>query len=133
MVIPVLLTFEQALAHLRMSASSVGSPGSPNLEDQDIQQKINAATAMVVRYIDRPSDAVWTATIEGWYVTGSGSPAGSPVELAPDDVVAAVKLQFGELMRYRGDDASDQPARDVGQLSSTVRALLCSYRDPVMA
>ena len=123
MTIPVLVTFAQAQAHLRLSAST---DGSPSATDADLQLKIDQATEIVIDYIARPADAVWTATIESWNAVGS------PSTIPPASVVAAVLLQLGDLYRYRGDDA-DEMRREPGALSPGVVSLLHRYRDPVLA
>jgi hypothetical protein len=124
MVIPVLVTFAQAQEHLRLTPST---EGSPSLADQDLQSKIDQATAIVLDYIARPTDAIWTAEIESWDLLGS--PIGTP----PGSVVAAVLLQLGDLYRYRGDDVEAESRRERGFLTPGVMALLHRYRDPALA
>ena len=123
-----LVTFEQAREHLRLTPSV---DGSPSLGDIDLQSKIDQATAIVLRHIERPTDAAWTAEIASWSL--DGSPAGTP----PDGIVAAVLLLVGELHRFRGDDPGtivSSPERGrLGALSPMVEGLLASWRDPPLA
>ena len=122
--IPTLVTLDQARAHLHMNAAT----GSPDPDAADLQLKIDAATQLVCEYIaDRnPIDQAWIDTIEAW---GTGSPPLAP----PPLIQAAVLFQFGELMRFRGDDP-EGPARDpYSHLSLFAENILRRYHDPVVA
>ena len=126
MTVPVVVTLDQARAHLNMPAS-VGSPIDP--VDADLQLKIDAATQLVCEHLgDRnPADPAWIAEIESWGV------AGSPVVAPPALIQAAVLFQFGELVRFRGDDA-EGPIRDpYSHLSRFVEGILRRYHDPTLA
>jgi hypothetical protein len=125
MTIPTIVTLEQARAHLNM----IAPVGSPSPDDADLQMKIDAATELVCEHIsDRnPADPAWIAEIESWGVTGS------PVSPAPAVIQMAVLLQFGELVRFRGDDATG-PARHPGSyLAPIVESILKRYRNPTLA
>ena len=125
MTIPTVVTLEQARAHLNMSAPV----GSPAPDDADLQMKIDAATELVCEYIsDRnPADPAWIAEIESWGVTGS------PVSLAPAVIQMAVLLQFGELVRFRGDDTANPTRHPASHLASMVEGILKRYHDPTLA
>jgi hypothetical protein len=124
-IIPTIVTVEQAQAHLRLSTVQGG------MEEFDLEMKIRAATQLVCEYIaDRnPVDDAWIATIESWSVSGS------PLVDPPPVVVAAVLYQVGELYRFRGDDvATDRPHKyQPGFLHPFVQALVQRYRSPVLA
>ena len=125
MTIPVVVTLDQARSHLNMPASM----GSPDPADVDLQLKIDAATQLVCEHImDRqPADPAWIAEIESWGATGS------PVVAPPALIQAAVLFQFGELVRFRGDDA-EGPIRDpYSHLSRFVEGILRRYHDPTLA
>jgi len=125
MTIPTVVTLEQARSHLNMPPSM----GSPDPADADLQIKIDAATQLVCEYIaDRnPADLVWIAEIESWGV------AGSPVVAPPALIQAAVLFQFGELVRFRGDER-EGPLRDpYSSLSPFVESILRRYHDLVVA
>lgn len=125
MTIPTVVTLEQARSHLNMPASM----GSPDPADADLQLKIDAATQLVCEHIsDRhPADPAWIAEIEAWGLTGS--PAVPPPAL----IQAAVLFQFGELVRFRGDDP-EGPLRDpYSSLSPSVEGMLRRYHDPTLA
>ena len=125
MTIPAVVTLEQARAHLNMPPSM----GSPDPKDADLQMKIDAATQIVCEYIsDRnPADAAWTAEIESWGVTGS--PAVPPPAL----IQAAVLFQFGELVRFRGDDPEGPIRNPFSSLSPFVEGILRRYHDPTLS
>jgi hypothetical protein len=125
MTIPVVVTLDQARLHLNMPPSV----GSPDSADADFQMKIDAATQLVCEYIsDRnPADPAWIAEIESWGV------AGSPVLAPPALIQAAVLFQFGEFVRFRGDE-HEGPLRDpYSSLSPIVEGILRRYHDPVLA
>ncbi len=119
MTIPVIVTLDQAQAHLRLSPMLAGSPGSP-ADDPDLQLKLDAATEAVCNRIAQrnPEDLTWIATIESW--TDSGSPAAPPL------VKLAVLQQVAELYRFRGDDEPSQRVNNAGDLGDTTKSLLKS-------
>lgn len=106
-----LVTLDQAKKHLRLTGSD---------DDDDLRLKLLAAQAIIVDYLTS-TDEDWTATIAAW-----------TDETVPEYVRASILLQFGELYRFRGDDI-DQPVRDPGTLSPTIRALLARARTPVFS
>ena len=125
MTIPTIVTLEQARSHLNM----IAPVGSPSPDDADLQLKIDAATELVCEHIsDRnPADPAWIAEIESWGVTVS------PVSPAPAVIQMSVLLQFGELVRFRGDER-EGPLRDpYSSLSPLVEGLLRRYHDPTLA
>lgn len=108
-----LISLPYAKKHLRITGSE---------EDEDLRTKLAQAQAIVLDYIARP-DEDWEDEIEAWTQT-----------TVPMNVQAAILYQFGELYRFRGDDAeSEQPKRPDGRLSPYVEALLKRYRDPVVS
>lgn len=117
MIIPSIVSLDQALEHLGLSSSN---------RDADLQLKIDAATQMVCEYISdrQPEDEDWIAEIEGW---DSGDP--------PPIIVAAVLVQLGEFYRFRGDDMSTDrpPVLAHGFLSPMVTSMLHRYRSPSLA
>ncbi len=125
MVIPILVTVDMALVHLRLTLPA-GSPTSD--AERDLQQKIDAATAAVCRYIARPTTE---AMIEAW--TAPGAATGSPDTTAPADVIHAILIELGDLWRDRGDDAGDMAPRALGALTPAAVALVYRFRDPVLA
>ena len=121
-----LITFDQAVGHLRLSIPSA-SPESP--AESDLRLKIEQAEALVLDYVNqRRSDGdLWAATVESWDVSDSTPP--------PAQVSAAVLVQLGEIYRFRGDDLdSEEPARAVGAvLHPRAAAYLYRLRDPAIA
>lgn len=112
-----LVTLAQAKQHLRLPSSTE--------QDDDLTLKLAEAHALVLDYIDRPSDTEWTAEILAW----GGSPA-----TAPRAVRAAILRMFANLCRFRGDD--DDPSEvlvDGHNLPARVKQLLSRYHDPTLA
>jgi hypothetical protein len=108
------ITLAEAKAHLRITTP----PG--HVDDPDIQQKLDAAEAMVFGYVART--AARAAAVATWLDPAS----------TPPDVRGFVLLQLGELWRYRGDDGTG-PQRDVdGALSPLVLNALRRHTDPVL-
>lgn len=111
-----LVSLENAQRHLRVVAGIAD-------QDLDIQDKLAEATAIVIDYIERPSDEEWTETIAAWTEA-----------TVPAVVKAAILRQLAELFRFRGDDAqADTPKVEHGFLAPGVANLLHRYRDPVIA
>jgi hypothetical protein len=117
MIVPTIVTLEQAEAHLRLSPMLTGSPLAP-AEDPDLQLKLDAATEAVCRRIAqrKPMDDDWVATIESWSTTGS--------PMAPPVVRLAVLEQVAEFYRFRGDDPEPDRVQNMGDLSDTVKSVL---------
>jgi hypothetical protein len=131
-ITPALVTLAQLRQHLKLPEPGVvGSPGSPvvGIDDNDLQQKIDAATQLICDYIaDRhPADPDWIATIEAW------DPLGSPAVIPPPKVVLAVLIQAAEFFRYRGDDAQPEPDPEYGCLNPSVERLLSTYKNRTFA
>jgi hypothetical protein len=112
-----LLTLDDAKRHLRLNPLAA----TPD-EDDDLRMKVFHATALVLDYLARPTDATWTAEMASW-----------TTETVPRVVQAAVLVQLAELYRFRGDDAGTTPTPEHGFLSPLVTALLHRYRDPTLA
>ena len=110
------VTLRQAKAHLNL-------PPDVTVGDADLKLKLEAAHEIVADYLtQRRSDAdEWTATVDAWTAA-----------TVPARVVHAILLQFGDLYRFRGDDA-DAPQRAPGELAQGVTALLYRLRDPALA
>jgi hypothetical protein len=90
-------------------------------EYESVERMAEQATAVVLDYIARPTDADWTATIAAWTTA-----------TVPPVIQAAILVQLSELYRFRGDDMQT-PEREPGDLSPLVKALLRRARDPVVA
>jgi hypothetical protein len=113
-----LITLDEAIAHLRLPEDYGGDTQSR----QDLQDKVLAATQVVIDYLTR-RETEWNATMDAW-----------TTDTVPASVKAAVLVQLGHLYRQRGDD--DIPPETTGpgaSLSPTVMSLLMRYRDPGMA
>lgn len=97
-----LVTLAEACAHLR-----IPNPGT----DPDLEGKLAAAEAIILDYLNlNPEMRTTTAT---WDAATVPLPAKS-----------AILLEFGELWRFRGDDA-EAPTRDPEtDLSPAIRGLL---------
>ncbi len=112
----ILVTLQQAKQHLRITSSD---------EDEDLERKLDHATAIVLDYIARSSDVDWTATIAAWdEIT------------APMVVQAAILRVCANLYQFRGDDSDkdrDWSSERDGYLAPDVTSLLRRYRDPVLA
>lgn len=114
MIVPTIVTIEEAQAHLRLSPGL----GSPAPDDPDLQLKLDAATEVICRRIAqrKPEDTEWVATIESWSVGGSPS--------TPPLVRLAVLEQVAEMYRFRGDDVPNDRPENVGDLCDPVKSLL---------
>ena len=104
-----------AKSHLRITTAA----GHP--DDADIQQKLDAAEALVFGYVARSTSG--QLTVAGW-VDATSTPA---------DVRGLVLLQLGELWRFRGDDPAGPPREGDAALSPLVRNALQRYGAPVWA
>ena len=111
----VLVTLAQAKLHLYRFEP----PG--DVMDPDLDLKLAAAEAHVLALCSRTAAskavaAAWTA------------------ETVPTQVVSAIHIEFGELMRRRGDDDDGPPRETPGDdACAAVLALLRPYSDPVIA
>ena len=124
-----LVTLAQAKRHLRLSA-----PGSPlTEEDEDVQQKLDAAEAIVLDYVTqrRDDNDAWAAEVALW---SADDPLPSPGIAVPKQVPHAILLQLGDLYMNTGDHTpEDTPKREQGDLSQAVMALLYRLRDPALS
>jgi hypothetical protein len=109
----ILVTLAQAKLHLY----KFEPPG--DVLDPDAQLKLDVAEAKVLAQCSRT--AASKAIADAW--TSS---------TVPPQVVAAILLEFGEGMRYRGDDET-RPVRDGEDVTPQVAALLRPFSDPVFA
>lgn len=101
-----LVSFEDAKRHVKETANVVAAT------DADIQQKLDVATAYVVRMCGANADEDWDETT------------------VPAPVHQAILLHLTELYADRGDDTARE--RPFGQ--DAVQYLISSgYRDPVVA
>jgi hypothetical protein len=114
-----MVTLQQAKDHLRITTP----PGHP--DDADLTLKLDAATAIIRRFVGRSEYGLS-------YVTAWQSP-----ETTDPDAQAAVLLQLGELWRFRGDDPGAStlapPRGELGDLSPVLIGLLRRFSDPVLA
>ena len=109
---PALLTFDEALGHLRL----VDDPNWPATERADLQAKIDEASDAIVAYLADQADETWTELT------------------APPVVKAAIKLHLGFLYRNRGDESrADQRDSDVEATWLTIQRVLRQRRDPTVA
>lgn len=97
------VTLQQAKDHLKITTP----PGDAG--DADLFVKLDSSEAIVLDYLKTQTPTV-----------------------APALLVPAILLQFGELFRFRGDDA-DGPQQTAGDLSPVVTNLLRRSRDPALA
>lgn len=110
------ITFDQALAHLRLTIVPT-SPPSP--DEADLRLKMLQAEEIILDYLKLPASSPlpWSDDTD-----------------VPPLVQAAMLLQLGELYRFRGDDVSnDGPWHDDGQLSPQITNILRRFRDPALA
>ena len=111
--LPQIVTLAQVKKHLRVASYD---------EDDDIIDKLDQATSLVLDYVYRDDDD-WLETILAW------TPS-----TAPRSIQAAILVQCAELYRFRGDDLPNEaPKREHGFLSPAVTAYLHRYRDPSIA
>lgn len=100
-----LVTLAAAKAHLRRDADDTAS-------NEDISQKLAAATEIVVAYCD-PRSPPWTD------------------ETVPARVKSAILLVLGNLFGDRGDGVGSSAA--AGPITDRVEDLLYGLRTPVLA
>jgi hypothetical protein len=112
-----LVTLAQAKAHLRLTTP----PG--DVDDPDVQLKLDAAEAFVRRYVGR--SAAGQAVVDTW----------TTLETMDVDAQAAVLILLAEFWRFRGDDLAGQgPPRWMDQdAPPVVIGLLRRFGDPVIA
>lgn len=112
-----LVSLETALAHLRLTVEE-GSPTNPYAED--VQQKLNVATAIVLIHIKRQNYDEWSEETD---------PASDP-EFAI--VQGAILKVLGNLHRFRGDD-SQIPGAVEGPMTKDIVDMLSPLRMPSLA
>jgi len=101
-----LVTLSDAKAHLRVTTTT---------EDADLQQKVNAASAVIVDYLKDRADASWDELT------------------APLPVQMATLLLVAYLWQHRGDDPADRDDLAVNQgVWSEIDPLLMRFRDPTL-
>jgi hypothetical protein len=109
-----IVTLAEAKQHLRITSDA---------ENQDLGEKLADAHALVLDYVADSKGDAYQAEMLTW-----------DDESAPRAVRAAILRQFGDLVRFRGND--DDPAEvrvDGTTISPRVRQLLRMYRDPALA
>lgn len=109
-----IVTLAQAKQHLRITTDA---------ENQDLADKLADAHGLVLDYVASAKGADYEAVMLTW-----------DDESAPRAIRAAILRQFGDLVRFRGND--DDPAEvrvDGSTISPRVRQLLRMYRDPALA
>lgn len=108
------VTLQQAKRHLRILYAD---------EDEDIQDKVQQASAIIVDYLKRPD--------HGWTDAQDGSPPTRST--APMVVQAATLLMLSTLWEFReGEVEPNYDAAD-GYLPKAVTALLHRLREPAYA
>lgn len=117
-----LITFDQALGHLRLSIAEA-SPPTP--AEADLRLKIEQAEALVLDYVRqrRVDGDLWDSTVASWDVAADAPP--------PALVTAAVLIQLGDLHRFRGDDGDT--TRVGATLHPRAEAYLDRLRDGAVA
>lgn len=109
----MLVTMDEARAHILLPPLSAGSPQSDY--DKDQVMKLAAAQDIIIDYLGAQADPDWDA------------------DTVPQRVKAAILLQFAELNRFRGDDTDkDVAPQQDGYLSPHITNLLRRSRDPVL-
>lgn len=108
------LTLQEAKDHLRITTPA----GHP--DDVDIQAKLDAAQAIILDYCN--TTATWRDVTATWTAA-----------TVPQPVTAAMLLELGELMRFRGDDLEAPERQPDTDLSPQIVGLLRRSRDPVIA
>lgn len=113
MVVPEVVTLEAAKRQLRITHTN---------EDDDLQEKLEAATEAVLDHLVR-RDETWNATMEAW-----------TVDTVPRSIRQAILVYFGTLMHRRGDDDPGTAGTSrPGALPPEVEALIARYRAPAVA
>lgn len=113
----MLVTLDEAKAHLRVTH---------DLEDEDIQLRIEAASESVISYLkDASLDFVDTG---GDLITDS-----SGNSLVPARVKMATLLLLGAFYGHRGEDGGQAAQYRMGFLPPAVTALLFPLRVPTLA
>lgn len=114
---PLLITLDQAKAHLRMDHDA---------EDETIESYIRSASRAVLTYLGDAADEFLDSS--GEVVVDS-----SNLPVTPEDIQHAVRLLVGEFMRNREPEPGDQvnPSFGYGYLPRAVTALLYPYRTPM--
>lgn len=115
-----IVTFDEFRDHLGLT----GNP--PNTAD--LTMKLEQAHAIVMDYLADTTDEDWTARLDSWDVEG-----GSPHEVAPLAVHAAILFQAAELARFRGDDLEMVAPDTPGDLSPHITRMLYRLRRKVFA
>jgi len=101
-----LVTLAVAKQHLRIVDDD---------HDADVQQKLTAASAIIVKYLKAQADPTWTdATV-------------------PAPVQHAVLLMLAHLYENRGDDEAFGMSSRSGALWDAINRLLIGWRDPALA
>lgn len=110
---PSLITLAQAKHHLRLPEDSTEF-------DDDLEVKIDQATAIVIDFLKDPDLANWT--------TGSPGSPGTADDVKYIVVQAAVAEVLGSLWRFRGDTQDMD-----GPITKRVKDMLRRFRDPALA
>jgi hypothetical protein len=100
---PVLVTFDQAQAHL---AITVSVP----MSDADLMLKMTQASAILCEYLAARADPTWTP------------------ETVPGPAQASVLLLLGYLCGNRGDSMTSE-----AEVWSAIERLCCQLRNPALA
>jgi hypothetical protein len=132
---PVYVTLQQAADHLLLPIDVTQDP--PDARLRDVQQKLAAATAIILDYLKIPPPLTVNPLNGG---TRIYNPDPSPPPVDPV-IQQAILIQLGELWGIRGDDESgalmhSRGTTDPGlmsQLSPTITNLLRRKRDPALA
>lgn len=104
------ITLDQAKAHLRVDS---------NVEDDDIQHKLDEAQSIVLDYVKNPLGI--------WYDTDGVTPLPTPLP-----IISAIKLVLGNLYLYR-EGGDERYTVHVEPISGAVVNILMRLRDPALA
>jgi hypothetical protein len=108
------VTLQQAKRHLRIAYGD---------EDEDLQDKVEQASAIIVDYLKMPD--------HGWTDAQDGSPPTRST--APMVVQAATLLMLSTLWEFREGEAQPNYNQADGYLPKAVTALLHRLREPAYA
>jgi uncharacterized phage protein (predicted DNA packaging) len=112
-----LLTLAVAKRHLRVDHDD---------DDEDIQDKIEQASAIVLNYIKRTIGTVDPDEPDPGIVDWDDT-------TVPKDIKAGVQMMLEDLYDNRMAGSSDNPNIAMGYLPPRVTAILHRWRDPTMA
>lgn len=120
-----LITTDQALLQIR---------GGDEVDEDELQEMVDAASAMVLNYLKSASPYVPETDSSGEIVVDSNGDTVYTTDVRPE-VQQATKILVGYLWRNRdeGGEGNSRPTFDRGYLPMPVTAILFPLRDPALA